>query len=89
VGYRIRESFLSWLDRGGRGTESQTVCAHEQKRADIRIGSSDRRSDTCVFNPGGQNRITGVREDGMLTKRINSEPGTGGHARSLNEERHG
>ena len=26
----------------GRGAESQTVCAHEQKRADIRNGSSDR-----------------------------------------------
>jgi hypothetical protein len=31
--------------------------------------------------------IAGVREDGILIERINSEPGTGGHARSLNKER--
>jgi hypothetical protein len=37
--------------------------------------------------PEAKTGITGVKEDGILIERINSEPGTGGHARSLNKER--
>ena len=83
------ENFFVLGSTGWVGEQNRRPFAHMNKSGltfvlDQVTGEAIRASSI----PEAKTGITGVREDGILTKRINSEPGTGGHARSLNEERH-